>query len=108
MHTPLQSVFLTGIIALFSLDILISLFGALFSPYFYELNPLFAPFTGTPALYLLLLIIPKIALLWGFVSISDRLNAIMPTPLYGTVVCATAFTIQLVYAGWLFGLNFFT
>jgi hypothetical protein len=107
MHTPLQSVFLTGIIALFSLDILLSLFGVLFSPCFCELNPLFAPFVDIPALYILILSAPKIALLWGFVSISDWFNATMPTPLYGTVVCATAFTIQLVNVGWLFGVNFY-
>ena len=106
MHTPLQSVFIAGIIAIFSLDILISIFGALFSPCFFEINPLFSPFVATPLLYLLLLIAPKIALLWVFVSLSARFNATMQTPLCGTIVCATAFTIQVVYMGWLFGVNF--
>jgi hypothetical protein len=107
MHTPLQSVLLTGIIALFSLDILVSLFGAVFSPCFFEINPLFAPFVATPLLYLILLFAPKIALLWGFVSLSAWFNATMRTALCGTVVCATAFTIQAVYMGWLFRVNFY-
>jgi len=107
MHTPLQSIFLAGIIALFSLDILLSLFGVLFSTCFLEVNPLFAPFVDTPALYVMLLSIPKIALLWGFVRISDWFNTNMQTALYGSVVCTTAFTIQLVYVGWLFGVNFY-
>ncbi len=106
MHTPLQSVFLTGIIALFSLDILLSLFGAVFSPCFYEINPLFAPFVATPALYIVVLFIPKIALLWGFVAISEWFNTTTPTALCGTITCATAFTIQLVYMSWLFWANF--
>jgi hypothetical protein len=106
MHTPLQSVLLTGIIALFSLDILLSLFGAVFSSCFFEINPLFAPFVAIPAFYLLILFVPKIALLWGFVAISDWFNTTMRTALCGTIICATAFTIQLVYVGWLFWINF--